>query len=293
MNFRILSVVLFILFTKSSLGQLDQGNWLVGGSAKLYSYSNNFGSTANSITAKYTEIDISPNVGYYQKETTRNYKTIRMTKIIPIINNMGKVDNYATYHAFITFRDDIRLYETPYHYDSIINNKVIKSEVRYKIFVHHKDSLFGRIFDPGNNIYNLRTNLDSFISIKSFSDLRLMELFENENLVMQSSEKDPTIGTYKEVYLITSKQDISKTGLAIFYYDSRLTNIDFSYSKELDSIHKMKLCEVIIQTNAHTLKENSMKIDTLKFTNKMELLKEPRAKIIKEYADCYLSTNIR
>lgn len=65
MNFRILSVVLFILFAKSSLGQLDQGNWLVGGSAKLYSYSNNFGSTANSITAKYTEIDISPNVGYF------------------------------------------------------------------------------------------------------------------------------------------------------------------------------------------------------------------------------------
>jgi hypothetical protein len=45
--------------------QLDKGVWLVGGSGKFYSYNESNSSSTLGHDAKYTQIDISPSIGYF------------------------------------------------------------------------------------------------------------------------------------------------------------------------------------------------------------------------------------
>lgn len=58
--------VCFLLsITTLSFGQITQGHWLVGGSGRFYSYKNNYQTSAFTSNGKYTQIDLSPNVGYF------------------------------------------------------------------------------------------------------------------------------------------------------------------------------------------------------------------------------------
>jgi hypothetical protein len=59
-----ISFVLAIL-SNSIYSQLTKGNWLVGGTGKFYDYKSEYSSATYSNEAEYTQIDISPNVGYF------------------------------------------------------------------------------------------------------------------------------------------------------------------------------------------------------------------------------------
>jgi hypothetical protein len=56
---------LLILCLHSAHSQLTKGIWLAGGTGKFYSYTCQYSSTAYSNEASYTQIDLSPNVGYF------------------------------------------------------------------------------------------------------------------------------------------------------------------------------------------------------------------------------------
>ena len=57
--------VLFLFFFYQSTGQVTKGNWIVGGTGKLFTYKNEYSSSTYSNIAKYTQIDLSPNIGYF------------------------------------------------------------------------------------------------------------------------------------------------------------------------------------------------------------------------------------
>ena len=61
----ILSLSAFCLISISLSAQLTKGTWLVGGTGKFYTYTSDYSSATYSNTAKYTQIDISPAVGYF------------------------------------------------------------------------------------------------------------------------------------------------------------------------------------------------------------------------------------
>ncbi|MCK9404309.1 MAG: hypothetical protein M0Q26_13005 [Chitinophagaceae bacterium] len=59
---------LFLILATSFLtakSQLNKGNWLVGGTGKFYSYNSEYSSATYNTEAKYTQIDLSPSVGYF------------------------------------------------------------------------------------------------------------------------------------------------------------------------------------------------------------------------------------
>ena len=60
-----LYLIFFLLITNSIWGQLTKGHWLVGGSARFNSYKNEIFSNSYNENGKYTQIDLSPNVGYF------------------------------------------------------------------------------------------------------------------------------------------------------------------------------------------------------------------------------------
>jgi hypothetical protein len=54
-----------LIIVNISYGQLTKGHWLVGGSGRFYSYKNEFSSSTYSNNAKYTQIDLTANIGYF------------------------------------------------------------------------------------------------------------------------------------------------------------------------------------------------------------------------------------
>jgi hypothetical protein len=56
----------FLLFmANNTFAQLTKGHWLVGGSGKFYSYKNEYSTSSFTSNGKYTQIDLSPNIGYF------------------------------------------------------------------------------------------------------------------------------------------------------------------------------------------------------------------------------------
>jgi len=63
----VLSLFLFVSFLTAK-SQLSKGNWLVGGTGKLYSFNENYNSfppPGYNTEWKYTNIDLSASVGYF------------------------------------------------------------------------------------------------------------------------------------------------------------------------------------------------------------------------------------
>lgn len=60
-----LAILAAIFITFTSKAQLAKGNWLVGGTGKFYNYQSTYSSTTYSNKANYTQIDLSPNIGYF------------------------------------------------------------------------------------------------------------------------------------------------------------------------------------------------------------------------------------
>ncbi|MDP1972335.1 MAG: hypothetical protein Q8J87_05135 [Sediminibacterium sp.] len=56
---------LLLLSASTTFGQLTKGHWLVGGSGKFYSYKNEIVSSVSTENGQYTQIDLSPNIGYF------------------------------------------------------------------------------------------------------------------------------------------------------------------------------------------------------------------------------------
>jgi hypothetical protein len=55
----------FLGITSLAFGQLTKGHWLVGGNGRFYSYKNEIVSSVSTTNGKYTQIDVSPNIGYF------------------------------------------------------------------------------------------------------------------------------------------------------------------------------------------------------------------------------------
>ena len=61
----IFSFFSLLVLTSTAFGQLTKGHWLVGGSGRFYSYQNNYQTSTFNSNGKYTQIDLSPTVGYF------------------------------------------------------------------------------------------------------------------------------------------------------------------------------------------------------------------------------------
>jgi hypothetical protein len=61
----IFSFFSLLVLTSTAFGQLTKGHWLVGGSGRFYSYQNNYQTSTFTSNGKYTQIDLSPAVGYF------------------------------------------------------------------------------------------------------------------------------------------------------------------------------------------------------------------------------------
>lgn len=58
-------IILTIFLIKAANGQITKGNWLLGGTGNFYTYTATYTSPDYSNEASYTQINLSPNIGYF------------------------------------------------------------------------------------------------------------------------------------------------------------------------------------------------------------------------------------
>lgn len=100
----IFSFFSLLVLAGTAFGQITKGHWLVGGSGRFYSYQNNYQTSTFTSNGKYTQIDLSPTVGYFLADKFSMGLKTTLTSIkgdFTFIGGTGGTDNQR--YLFGTF----------------------------------------------------------------------------------------------------------------------------------------------------------------------------------------------
>ena len=157
---------------------------------------------------------------------------------------------------FIFYLDDDILYQFPHIFteenDDSITSKIIKANY----FIHRKGGQYGYFYDSANAAGFKVMFVDSLLKKKAFFGNDYYDK-KTDSLVETVEDKHyPLV----EKYIPTTKPDLSYTDTTIFYYTNGLKNIDYSLSRQLDSIKKFKLKMVKLIYNTQYYEGYSFKV---------------------------------
>ena len=206
------------------------------------------------------------NCYYTMKEIPiRSINLVASTPMVKTDNGqlVGLVDTLK-----IVYYENLVLFQIPY-FDQLVNiitgksgnvigEKLIKDELRYKLFIYRKGSNYGFIYDSLNAKDSQKLLVDSFLSDRTFQSMEIFSRFyKNSNDSLIETSTDSKNGSLTEKYLTKVKYDESYNDTSYLYYTNELNGIDFSFSKELDSIKNMKLFKIrfiynLLQTNKYS-----------------------------------------
>lgn len=178
-----------------------------------------------------------------------DFRTIQFVSSVPIISDNGKViELQDTIMGFFSNAYTIFKVPTKKSLSNIIVNKngeivdqIFKGLKKgYYYFIHKNSSLYGYKLDSLDQTNGKRYLADSFLSGRWIIPPGIFFDLHNDSLINQTK----TNGFLIERYVPKNKDDATYPDSSTFYYTSSMKGLGFSYSKELDSLKKMKLCKV-------------------------------------------------
>jgi len=190
-----------------------------------------------------------------------NKHTYKPIKAITIIANLDfvTVDKGEFIHVEDSFKvlyyQDMVLYQVPQIYEvtqavvrnDTIEEKIISSEIRYKYFVYNATSPFGYKYDSLSAQTHDLFSIDSFLSSKAYAKFNFYDK-ANDTLVETIIDQKTKIVTEK--YLPRIKYDETYADSSYRFFTDHQLNVDFSFSKYLDSIKNKKLFKVVFVYNS-------------------------------------------
>ncbi len=202
------------------------------------------------------------------KNLKRNIIRIEVTTRSPdrIVDNRGET---FVHDFYISYYGQYLLYELPYHKTYEINNEVIYDSVKYEFFICNHDTKAGyllknigdslKIKIKGDSILRTRAYYGSGDMTDAFAELKIKAL---DKLRIINAET---------IYKYTFDNNFYDS--AYFYYCKDLTDIEFSFSRLLDSMYNSKLCKIQLFIK----KDSSITSPELKgfFINSFEIRKTP------------------
>jgi len=207
---------------------------------------------------------------------------VKVSNRFPIIDRNGKLLGYDTSSVLIYCQDDNMAYKLSYHYDSTSKNELLLSEIRYHYFVYTKNRIFGYDFDRFKSDKPIRKTIDSVFKNEWIVQNRIFPIF-SDNIVMLLSS-DSTRNSLNEKFRIVDKNDSRKKATAYLYYSNDFENIEYSMSRELDSIKSMKLVSIRVVYDSRKIND-SLQIDAFETYTGMERLKHSEVEEMKKYIE--------
>lgn len=193
---------------------------------------------------------------------------IRLTRTAPGWDYSKKIFTTRNDTVLIYQQHDLTLYSLQYIYDSVFNNQLLKSEIRYHYFVHHKDSLYGYDFDRHKADYPKRKMADSVFN-EWVNGFKIENIIKNDTLIVKGMNKNDSARTLNKVYTVISKENSSTTGSLNLHYTSGIVGAHFSISNRLDTLKNMKLTQAHLKSTSERL--NELGVNTDKFATIIKL----------------------
>ncbi len=205
---------------------------------------------------------------------------------LPIIQPDGSKDNLDnTYDVY--YSGSLNMYKFNYVRDS--GDQVSElNETRYFYLTHHKDSVYGYLFDP------FKTYPEGRIKIDSLQLLR----FENPQWdTIATMKADSNYineqGDLVNVYNLPPTPQYPGRFTYYFYYTNRLRDIRESFSKKLEGIHGKKLYRIRMVIHPIYYEPYKMMLPVMESFYEMKTITVHNREEIEGYFDKYKKLTAR
>ncbi len=224
---------------------------------------------------------------YSIKNNSSDIKCIKATEVLPFFNNNGKVYKYDTSSVRIYYYKDITLFYLTYHFDSISAGIHHKSEYRNYYFVYKKGDIYGYSYDIHKSVFSTKILVDSILQQQWIFTNHLYPVFIKNEATLISSHQNKDSGTLHEAYSLVGKKDTTMTGNIYLSFTNKISDVEHSLSKELDSLKNMKLYKLKLVINKRYAKEYQMTLDQSEASFWLEELPVTNREEILSYVERY------
>lgn len=191
-----------------------------------------------------------------QKEQNQ-FKKINIKYNLPFLKNNGDIGNLADSLSIIYYGNNI-IYEIPNYLSVEKNDSIVSTNTIFHYFAYQKGAEIGFWFDSINSIIKKKENIFNVHKEKTF--LSPPDLFDEKNNILISTNRNKGDYTLIETYVSKIKKDITYCDTMKVYYKSELKNFDYSISKKLDSIKKLKVSKIRLIYNSKFIKNYSYEL---------------------------------
>jgi len=212
---------------------------------------------------------------------------IKVSHTFPNMTMTGKVLDYDTLSTNIYFYKDLILYKPMYQFGSKLNGQTLETGVKTYYFVYKKNELFGFLFDDYKKINGEAFLVDSVLKTDFTYNREFYKILDRGNAKLDklSSTKNKKVYSFKGDK--SNLFDTTNSGIITLEFTSGFPDIQYSLSRKLDSIYKMKLTTTKIINNARYLKESNIYLDKIEQYYKLEKLKIENPKVLLSFFDYY------
>lgn len=191
-----------------------------------------------------------------QKEQNK-IKKIKIKYNLPFIKNNREIGNLTDSLSIIYSGNNI-IYEIPYYFSLEKNDSIVHMKTKYKYFAYQKGTEMGFWFDSINALSKKKENILSVHKEKTFANPP--DLFDEKNDVLVNTERNKDGYKLIETYTSKIKTDITYSDTMKVYYKDELKNINYSISKKLEHIKKLKVFKIRFIYNSKSIKEHTYKL---------------------------------
>lgn len=173
------------------------------------------------------------------KNKNNLYKVL-INSNLPVVQGNGNVFNAENSFSII-YNGDYTFYEFPITATVEIDHKLVKSYTKFSYFGIKNGTEYGFFYDSLKTKKYHKMLTDSILTARTFKNIKLFER-NKEILCFSTASLDK--------YIFKSKFDASYPDTTFIYYSDKLKHIEYSFSKELDSLKGMKAQKIVLLYNA-------------------------------------------
>jgi hypothetical protein len=225
----------------------------------------------------------------YSQQSATSLRGFQATSLFPIFSESGEVKQYDTGIVKVYYWGNRRLYDLQYTFNSIEKGEVRFSEKRRHLVAFIIDSSHGYDFNLTSGVKK-RVRLDSLFKTQWIAQNKIYPILTVNIAILTSSTHSADSGLLVEHYLIKNREDSTEIGECTFSYTNRISGIDISLSKELDSLKQMKLFKTKIVSLPRHFKENNFTIGRYETGATLKEIAIPDEKTIRSQFSTLLDT---
>lgn len=205
-----------------------------------------------------------------KKENSNALRCVEISQTFPQISLDGQIAGFDTPRIHIFYFQNLVMYKIPYFY----SEDTIENEKRYFYFVWKKGVDLGIRYN-----YDItppeKFKVDSIIKNFWPNEMGMANRIKNKDLnISLKSTTQTENGKVLEFDFDGVRDNIHLTGKTLLYYSTEFNNLDFSFSREIDTVKNMKLYKIKNLDDSKVLPQYNFTLDAMETYYKIEECKQ-------------------